>query len=53
MTRLKAQNKELRIRPPVEEWKAAQYGYKPELDDEPSGAALIEVAESELPEFEP
>jgi hypothetical protein len=53
MTRLKAQNKELRIRPPVEEWKAAQHGYRPEPGDEAPGTAPIEIAHSELPEFEP
>lgn len=53
MTRLKAQNKELTIRPPLEEWKAAQHGYKSELDDEPPGIAQSGFPESELPEFEP
>jgi hypothetical protein len=52
MMRLKAQNKELRIRPPIEEWKAAQHGYRPELD-EPAGAAPMEFEYSELSEFEP
>jgi hypothetical protein len=53
MTRLKAQNKELRIRPPAEEFAASYFGYKPLPDAESSGDALLDVAESELPEFEP
>jgi hypothetical protein len=53
MTRLTAQNKELRIRPPIEEWKAAQHGYKPEFEDGSSAGASIEDSESTLPEFEP
>jgi hypothetical protein len=51
MTRLKAQNKELHIRPPVEEFAAAHFGYaRPVVEND---GELMEGAESELPEFEP
>jgi hypothetical protein len=53
MTRLKAQNKELRMRPPIEEWTAAQHGYRPKQDDNLSDSATGVISESALPEFEP
>jgi hypothetical protein len=51
MTRLMAQNKELRMRPPIEEFAASYFGYAPPKDD--AGSMSNPVPESELPEFEP
>jgi hypothetical protein len=53
MTRLTAQNKELRIRPPVEEFAASYFGYRPTHIDDAVDEPHAEVRESELPEFEP
>ncbi len=51
MTRLKAQNKELGLRPPLEEFAASYFGYRP--PEHRDSGAPVDVAESELPEFEP
>jgi hypothetical protein len=54
MTRLKAQTKELRIRPPADEWLAAYFKYeRPSCDDDGASSATAQIPVSSLPEFEP
>jgi hypothetical protein len=53
MTRLKAQNKELHVRPPVEEFAASYFGYKPTQQIEADNDLVPDFPESELPEYEP
>ena len=53
MTRLKAQNKELHLRPPVEEFASSYFGYTPAQDSEGNNDLSLDFLESELPEFEP
>ena len=53
MTRLKAQNKELHLRPPVEEFASSYFGYTPAQDSEGNNDLSLDFPESELPEFEP
>jgi hypothetical protein len=52
MTRLKAQNKELALRPPIEEFAACHFGWRPPKDVAGNTDAS-EYLESDLPEFEP
>jgi hypothetical protein len=53
MARLKAQNKELRIRPPIEEFAASHFGYRPTQQTESDDNPTPDFPESELPEYEP
>ncbi len=55
VTELKAQNKELRLRPPIEEFASGYFKYEPAIDDEPSdesGQSSEPVEYCNLPEFE-
>jgi hypothetical protein len=53
MTRLKAQNQELRLRPPIEEFAASYFGYRAPQDADAGIDLPEQPTESELPEFEP